>query len=85
MKDLTDINTKKPRPGSDLKAFYLSRMQRLIRLRRDFAQELNPLGLRLLDRSLYATLRDCDNAGAGRKARSMMMTLRDASPETGVR
>ncbi len=81
MREIRDPRSDKPRRGEDLKSFYLSRMERLVRLRRDFAQDLNPLGLRLLDRSLYATLRDCDKAGAGRKARALMDGLRG----TGVR
>ncbi len=75
-----NLDSELPRPGSDLAAFYISRLERLIRLRRDFAHELNPLGLRLLDRSLYTTLRDCTEAGAGRRARAMMEGLNGANP-----
>jgi len=34
--------------------FYVSRLERLIRLRRDFEEHLNPLGVELLDRSMLA-------------------------------
>ncbi len=56
-------------------SFYISRLERLIRLRRDFEAKLNHLGVELLDRSIFATLRDCDEHGAGRQARRLMAGL----------
>ena len=43
-----------------------------MRLRRDYLDDLNPLGLRLLDRALYATYRDCLDYGATQEANEIM-------------
>ena len=51
---------------------FIRRLERLMRLRRDYMQDLNPLGLRLLDRALYATYRDCLEYGASRQANEIM-------------
>ena len=53
-------------------ALFVSRLERLIRLRKDYREDLNPLGLRLLDRAIYATYRDCVEFGAEKKARAIM-------------
>ncbi len=78
MRELRGIESESPRPGADLKEFYISRLERLIRLRRDFERDLNSLGVRLLDRSIYATFRDCVDSGGSRKARVLMDGLRAA-------
>jgi hypothetical protein len=54
------------------KDVFVRRLRRLMRLRRDYLDDLNPLGLRLLDRALYATYRDCLDYGAGREANEIM-------------
>ena len=69
------FSSDQPRAGADLRAFYVSRLERLIRLRNNFEDQLNPLGVELLDRSIYATLRDCIDNGAGRRARTLMNAL----------
>ena len=51
---------------------FVRRLQRLMRLRRDYQDDLNPLGLRLLDRALYATYRDCLDYGASKEANEVM-------------
>jgi hypothetical protein len=64
------------RPAGDaLGGVYVSRLERLVRLRRDFEEHLNGLGITLLDRSIFATLRDCMESGAGDKARILMQEL----------
>lgn len=55
-----------------LKALFISRLRRLIRLRQEYRDDLNPLGLRLLDRAIYATYRDCIEYGAGDEARPLV-------------
>jgi len=55
-----------------IKALFVSRLERLIRLRQEYNQDLNPLGLRLLDRAIYATYRDCIEYGAGDQVRSLV-------------
>ena len=54
------------------KAVFVRRLERLMRLRRDYQDDLNPLGLRLLDRALYATYRDCLEYGAAAEANTIM-------------
>ncbi len=39
-------------------------MERLIRLRREYSEDLNPLGLRLLDRAISSTYKDLVGFGA---------------------
>ena len=52
---------------------FVRRLERLIRLRRDRHDDLNPLGVELLNRSIYATYRDCVDFGAGTHARLLML------------
>ena len=42
---------------------FLRRLERLWRLRRDFAERLNDLGLDMLERAWATTLTDCEMAG----------------------
>lgn len=57
---------------ASLRGLYLRRLQRLLRLRQQHEQELNGLGTRLLDRSIFAAYCDCRNVGAGEKARAVL-------------
>jgi hypothetical protein len=66
-------------PGGDLPALYVSRLERLIRLRRDYEGHLNDLGVQLLDRSIVATVRDCDDSGVGAQARALLGQLPDGA------
>ncbi len=50
--------------GENLRRHYVRRLERLVRLRRDFEDDLNPLGLELLEKSIRATYRDCVANGA---------------------
>jgi hypothetical protein len=59
-------------PESEARSVFVSRLERLIQLRRDFQEDLNPLGIELLSRSIYATYRDCVTFGAEDRARTMM-------------
>lgn len=54
------------------KSVFVKRLERLIRLRREYIEDLNPLGLRLLDRSIYATYKDCVEYGAEGDARRIV-------------
>jgi hypothetical protein len=51
---------------------FVRRLERLIRLRREYSQDLNPLGLRLLDRSIHATYKDCVDFGAAEQAKQLV-------------
>lgn len=57
---------------ASLRAVYLQRLQRLLRLRRQHEQELNKQGIRLLDRSLFAAYCACRDAGAEAEARAIL-------------
>ncbi|HEY7270038.1 MAG TPA: hypothetical protein VH951_09440 [Dehalococcoidia bacterium] len=63
------------RPTRGLGNHYLSRLERLVRLRRDFENHLNELGVDILDRSIYATYRDCCDNGCAEGARALMASL----------
>jgi hypothetical protein len=56
-----------------IKATLLKRLERLLRLRRDYREDLNPVGLRLMDRAIYATYQDCIEYGAADRARLLMV------------
>jgi hypothetical protein len=43
-----------------------------MRLRHEYVDDLNPLGLRLLDRALWATYQDCIDFGATKEANEVM-------------
>ena len=55
---------------------YLSRLRRLLRLRRDHFDELNEQGLRLLDRSIFAAYCDCIDIGQSDAARNILKDVR---------
>ena len=57
-------NIERARP-EQLREGYLSRLRRLLRLRRDHFEELNEQGLKLLDRSIFAAYCDCIDIGQG--------------------
>jgi hypothetical protein len=46
------------------KALFIRRLERLVRLRREYSDDLNPLGLRLLDRAISSTYKDLVGFGA---------------------
>lgn len=55
---------------------YLSRLRRLLRLRRDHYDELNDQGLRLLDRSIFAAFCDCVDIGQTKAAKDVLKNVR---------
>ncbi len=67
-----ELPSLEPAPGEDLRKHYVKRLERLVRLRHDFEDDLNALGLELLDKSIDATFRDCVETGAGRPARTLL-------------
>lgn len=58
------------------RAIFLARLQRLIRLRREYATDLNAYGLRMLDRAIDATYRDCIDYGCADDALPIMAAHR---------
>lgn len=63
-----------------LREGYISRLRRLLRLRRDHFEELNDQGLRLLDRSIFAAYCDCLDIGEGEAARGVLKDVRLTVP-----
>jgi len=59
----------------ELQGVYLFRLQRLLRLRQRHEHELNGQGLRLLDRSIFASYCDCLEVGVGHRARALLRDL----------
>ena len=64
-----------PSPSGGLPELFVSRLERLVRLRSEFEEHLNDLGVELLDRSIVATYRDCIETGAGVKAKALIGRL----------
>lgn len=54
------------------KALFVRRLERLIRLRREYSEDLNPLGLRLLDRAIHSTYKDCLDYGAAGEVKEII-------------
>lgn len=53
----------------ELRRLYLRRLERLVRLRRDYDHDLNAAGLKLLDRAIESTRQDaCEQGAAGAAA-----------------
>jgi hypothetical protein len=55
-----------------LRTTFVRRLERLLRMRRDYRDDLNPLGFRLLDRAIQATYQDCLDHGASGEAKAIM-------------
>ena len=48
--------------GARIDALFVTRLQRLIRMRHAYRDDVNPLGLRLLDRAIHATFRQLSDS-----------------------
>ncbi len=81
MKSAERPSSSQGRTGGQIKSLFVSRLERLIRLRREYNQDLNPLGLRLLDRAIYATYCDCIDYGAGDEAQALMVGRQPAAED----
>jgi hypothetical protein len=60
---------------SDLQLYFLRRLNRLLRMRRQEAGQLKPSEVRLLDRALFAAYRDCTAEDVGAEAEKMLQLL----------
>lgn len=70
-----------PQGGSAFTAtqlFFLRRMQRMLQTREDNLARLKPddWRIKLLDRALYSTYRDCASAGVGQQAQALQKAIR---------
>lgn len=59
-----------------LRAHFMARLARLVRLRLAFEGQLNELGDTFLRRAIEITYADCCAAGAGDEARALLATAR---------
>ena len=62
-------------PPADQRRVYLQRLERLQRLRLEHEGELNQRGIRLLDRSLFATYCICRDIGAKQEALAILANI----------
>lgn len=65
---------------SDLQLHFLLRLNHLLRLRRQQHGQLNAGGLRLLDRAIFSTYRDCARAGVSAEAEKVVQFVGSQSP-----
>lgn len=65
--------TRRPRPQPT--DYLLRRLQRLARIRLQHQNELNALGLKILDRGIWSTFRDCCELGREEDASRVMHGL----------
>lgn len=68
------------RPFNEVQLFFLLRMERLLRLRREHAQLSNSADwwAKLLTKAIYSTYCDCIELGVGEEARKLL--ARDEPP-----
>jgi len=64
-----------------LRAVYLKRLQRLVRLRRQHEEELNKQGIRLLEKSVFAAYCACREVGAEQEAMKVLQAAGIAKPD----
>lgn len=55
-----------------LRAFFLSRLEYLVRLREGVGESLKPADDLLIKRAIYSSYRDCLSMGAGDEARGLL-------------
>lgn len=74
--------------GVEMQGVYLRRLQRLLQLRKNHEGQLNFEGIRLIDKSIYATYCDCLSVGALEAAQEVLrrstVTLPESTPEFGA-
>ena len=68
---------------SPLQLHFLRRLNRLLRLRQEQRAELNSDGLRLIDRSIYATYCDACDIGVAEEAQKLLRRLPVPSSRRG--
>lgn len=76
MKTKDQILLLRPATEDQMRIGHTDRLKRLLRLRRDHFDELNDAGLRLLDRSIFATFCDCVDIGQREEARGILNGVR---------
>jgi hypothetical protein len=69
--------------GLEMRGVYLRRLQRLLQLRKNHEGQLNFDGIRLLDKSIYATYCDCISVGALEAAQEVLRRCTVTVPQPG--
>jgi len=64
-----------------MQVWFLTRLRRMVRLRREQSELLSPEGLRLLDWAIYSTFCDCLEQGVANEGRSIIRTERAVHAE----
>jgi len=74
--------------GVEMQGVYLRRLQRLLQLRKNHEGQLNFDGIRLIDKSIYATYCDCVSVGTLEAAQEVLrrstVALAQSTPEFGA-
>ena len=74
--------------GVEMRGVYLRRLQRLLQLRKNHEGQLNIEGMRLIDKSIYATYCDCVSVGALEAAQEVLrrstVALGRSAPDFGA-
>jgi hypothetical protein len=74
--------------GVEMQGVYLRRLQRLLQLRKNHEGQLNFEGIRLIDKSIYATYCDCVSVDALEAAQEVLrrstVALAQSTPEFGA-
>ena len=84
------VNEPRDAGGSALARHFLARLERLAQIRQAEAERLTDEGIHLLDRTIYSSLCDCIEAGAGEVARLVLQgalaagEMEDATNRTPV-
>jgi hypothetical protein len=72
----------------EMQGVYLRRLQRLLDLRKNHEGQLNLDGIRLIDKSIYATYCDCISVGALEAAQEVLrrctVAVSDSAPGFGA-
>ena len=72
MKSAEMPSSRRPAPDGETKGVFVNRLSRLIQLHRNFQDDLNPMGQKLLEHSIRATYRDCVDFGAAEQAKLLL-------------
>lgn len=61
-----------------MRALFINRLKRLIRVRQEYDEDLNNMGAELIDRAIYATYRDASDYGGADEALRLMTSPGEA-------
>lgn len=79
MEEMLSPITESELSYSPLQLHFLRRLNRLLRLRREQSAQLNPEGVRLIDRAIYSTYCDAVDVGVAEEAQRLLQRFTVAS------